>query len=346
MVSKGRKSITFEDIQSKVSDATLVSYYLGVYNIPCFIHSPLRKDDRASFGLWSKDGIKIGFTDLATHERGGIFDLLSKMWQCSMDETLARIEEDLKEPERGIKISPLLSPSRPTIFNKNKNVKIEVKIRNWEQYDIDYWESYGIPLKWLKYAEIYPISHKIVTKNGIKHIFGADKLAYAFIEHKENNVTIKIYQPLNKNGYKWANTHDRSVISLWTKIPKEGDTLIICSSLKDALCVMANTNIPCIAPQGEGYGMSDTAITELKRRYKNIYVLYDNDEAGKIDASKLCQQTGFVNLVLPQFDGGKDVSDYYKCRGKESFIAMIKELLSFKKETDNKYSFSTKNETD
>ena len=86
--STGKDSVSFEDIKSKVSDADLVSYYLGVTEIPCFIHSPLRKDTNPSFGLYSRDGNRIYWTDLATREGGGIYDLLSLMWHCSYKEVL------------------------------------------------------------------------------------------------------------------------------------------------------------------------------------------------------------------------------------------------------------------
>ena len=69
-------------------------------------------------------------------------------------------------------------------------------------------------MKWLKYADVYPISHKIVIKDNKSYAFGADKYAYAYVEFKEGRTTLKIYQPFNKNGFKWSNRHDRSVISL------------------------------------------------------------------------------------------------------------------------------------
>lgn len=138
----------------------------------------------------------------------------------------------------------------------------------------------------------------------------------------------KIYQPFNKNGYKWSNKHDNSVISLWTKVPKEGDKICICSSLKDALCLWANTGIPTLAIQGEGYGMSDTAINELKRRFNKIYICLDNDEAGLKDGVHLANKTGFINVVIPQFKGGKDISDLYKVLGnKEQFKQTILSLF-------------------
>lgn len=339
MVSKGRNSITFKDISSKISDASLVWFYLGVKKIPCFICSPLRQDNRPSFGLYSLDGKRIYFTDLATRERGGIYDLLAKMWHCSYNDVLSRIQRDLLKSNGEANMNLMAAPKTVGEITSHSDVTMEVKVREWRQYDIDYWSSYGVPLEWLKYAEVYPISHKIITKNGVKSVFGADKLAYAFIEHKEGRVTIKIYQPLNREGYKWANTHDRSVVSLWTKIPETGDKVVICSSLKDALCFWANTGIPSLALQGEGYGMSDTAILELKRRYKQVYILFDNDKAGLNDSKKLAERTGFINLILPQFDGGKDVSDLMKCKGKKAFITIINSLFNPEAPNDNDCPF-------
>ena len=137
---------------------------------------------------------------------------------------------------------------------------------------------------------------------------------------------------MNKSGHKWINKHDKSVISLWTKVPEKGNKIVICSSLKDALCLWANTGIPSIAVQGEGYSISETAINELKRRFDNIYILFDNDEAGKKDGIKLSEQTGFKNLVLPEFKGGKDVSDLFKTKGKDEFLKILQSLFQENKQ--------------
>ena len=75
--------------------------------------------------------------------------------------------------------------------------------------------------------------------------------------------------------------------------------------------------------------MSDTAIGELKRRYKNVYVLFDCDATGLIDGKKLSKQTGFTNIVLPQFEGGKDVSDlYHSLQDKDKFKQIILNLFN------------------
>lgn len=333
----GEATITLEEILNKITEADIVSYYLGVSKIPCIINSPLRKDNKPSFGLYSPKGDRIYFIDFATKDRGGVCDLLSKMWGCSYKRVLTRIYKDMialqsiKTPEIHKHILCIIKNN----IECRESSDLQCKIRKWEDYDIEYWSSYGISLDWLKYAEIYPISHKIIIKDNHKYVFRADKYAYAYVEHKEGKVTLKIYQPFNRHGYKWSNKHDSSVISLWTKVPEYGEQICICSSLKDALCLWSNTGIPSLAIQGEGYGISNTAISELKRRYKHIYLCLDNDEPGIKDAIKLSRETGFINVVLPPFNEGKDISDLYKAKGKEVFLNIIRPLFNINSNTKN-----------
>lgn len=326
--SSGKESVCLEDILNKVSESDILSFYLGVNNVPCVINSPLRIDKKPSFGLYSLDGKKIYYTDLSTKEKGGLFDLLMKLWNLEYADMLIKIYRDIpKFPFKETSTSKCII--RTTSVHQSFT-ELECKIRDWKDYDLEYWKSFGINKQWLEYAEVYPISHKIIIKDNERYIFGADKYAYAYVERKEGKITLKIYQPFNTKGYKWSNKHDASVISLWTKVPEYGEQIIICSSLKDALCLWSNIGIPCIAVQGEGYSISETAISELKRRYNKIYILFDNDEVGLFDGKKLAERTGFINLTLPDFEGGKDVSDLYKwLNNKEKFKQLMINLIKY-----------------
>ena len=330
MISSGNFSGTLEDVHRVTTQAQITSYYLGVTDIPCIICSPIRRDEKPSMGIYSPNGSDVNFIDFGTGERGSIFTLLRKMWNTSFADTLKRICGDFNRFPTSASVKASI-PSCRIVGNPDhsRSVDMQCKVREWRDYDIKYWESYGVPLKWLKYADVYPISHKIIIKNGNSYVFGADKYAYAYVEFKEGKTTLKIYQPYNKSGFKWANKHDKSVISLWTKVPEYGDSICICSSLKDALCLWANTGIPALAIQGEGYSISNTAVSELKRRYKEIYILLDNDEAGVQDALKLAESTGFTNIVLPKEYGAKDVSDLYLLlQDKERFKNIVLGLFS------------------
>ena len=310
--ASGEHSITLEDILARITEFDILYYYFNVSELPTIIHSPLRQDNRPSFGLYTSDGKRVHYTDFATKDKGGLFDLLMKYWGENYKEMLNHLWKDLPNfSNANVQFNSIKSKNTYQSL-KSRNIDLQCKVREWRNYDIEYWASYGISLEWLKYADIYPISHKIVIRDSHRYVFGADKYAYAYVERKEGKITLKIYQPYNNSGYKWSNRHDRSVISLWTKVPEYGDKICICSSMKDALCLWANTGIPALAIQGEGYGMSNTAIGELKRRYSHIYILLDNDEAGIIDGRKLSESTGFTNIVLPRVNDAKDISDLYK----------------------------------
>lgn len=324
-INIGKPSTDLENIYSKVSDLDILHHYFGVTHVPCMINSPLRRDNNPSLSFYSKDGIEVLWTDFSTKEGGDVIHLMSKYWGESHIDTVRHLWEDLPKITN---ISGYTQLSKKRYIVKRTNVILKCKVREWKDYDLEFWNSFGISKKWLEYADVYPISHKIIIKNDEKFVFSADKYAYAYVEFKDKKTTLKIYQPFNTKGFKWSNNHDRSVISLWTKVPANGLMICICASLKDALCLWANTGIPSIAVQGEGYSMSDTAIEELKRRFKHVYILFDNDEAGIVDGIKLAEQTGFTNIVLPRINEAKDISDLYKSlENKEQFKEIMLNLF-------------------
>lgn len=324
-INIGKPSTDLENIYSKVSDLDILHHYFGITHVPCMINSPLRRDNNPSLSFYSKDGIEVLWTDFSTKEGGDIIHLMSKYWGESYTDTVKHLWEDLPKITN---ISGYTQLSKKRYIVKKTNVILKCKVREWKDYDLEFWNSFGISKRWLEYADVYPISHKIIIKNDEKFVFSADKYAYAYVEFKDKKTTLKIYQPFNTKGFKWSNNHDRSVISLWTKVPANGLMICICASLKDALCLWANTGIPSIAVQGEGYSMSDTAIEELKRRFKHVYILFDNDEAGIVDGVKLAEQTGFTNIVLPRINDTKDISDLYKSlENKEQFKELMINLF-------------------
>lgn len=330
-VSRGNTSLTLRELLSKVSERQLLAHYLGVTDVPTVISSPLRKDEHPSFGISSPDGKKILYKDFATGDSDDLVGLLLRMWNCSIPTLVQIIQRDLSKFTKSAVVHAITTESRNTT-TYNGNTTLEVKVRDWREYDKEYWSKYGVPLDLLKKANVYPISHYMITKSGRRSTFCADKYAYAYVECKEGNLTIKVYQPFNKSRFKWISKHDRSVLGLWTMMPKKGKVVCICSSVKDALCLIANTGIPAICLQGEAYGISQTAQDVLRERFENVCILLDNDAPGLADAEKLSKETGFTNITLPQFEGGKDLSDYYaaledKTQFKPYIINLFKSYL-------------------
>ena len=329
IVGKTASSISKTEIFEKYSELqVLKAVFPEVTSIPCKINSPFRIDNNPSFSIYMNDNKHIYFKDFGDDEcKGSLLDLLCRYWKCSFNQVFDKILNLMAGknlPDNGVEIKP----KQIRVLTRRESlesIKVQVTVRPWRQYDYDYWKSYGIEKQWLKYAGVLPISHKIITKKDLetgktkKYIFPADKYAYVFTEYKENNLSLKIYQPFNNKGFKWCSKMDSSVISLWSKVPEYGDRIVICSSLKDALCISCNLHIPAIAPQGEGYDISSTACKELKRRYKKVFICFDTDTPGITNAKKLSKKTGFA-CIVPDLGREKDVSDYYKSlENKEEF---------------------------
>lgn len=327
IVGKTTSSISIPELFEKYSEIKiLTAVFPEITSIPCRIQSPFRVDNNPSFSIYLDNDNHIKFKDFGDSDcRGSLLDLLCKKWNCSFYQVFDKILEVMQK-QSGSDVT--IKPKQVRLMTRKESselTKIQVAVRPWKDYDLKYWKSYGIEKQWLKYAEIYPISHKIITKKDSetgktrKYIFPADKYAYCFIERKEGNLSIKIYQPYNTNGFKWCSKMDSSVVGLWTKIPEYGDRVVLCSSMKDALCLACQCHIPTLCLQGEGYNMSDTAINELKRRYKKVFICYDTDVAGLLDSENLAIKTGFKNII-PNLGECKDLSDYYKSlENKEDF---------------------------
>ena len=320
IVGKTSSSISIPELFEKYSEVSiLTTVFPEITSIPCKICSPFRVDSNPSFSIYLDNDKHIRFKDFGESEtKGSLLDLLCKKWNCSFYQVFDKILDTMQKQEKDTDVT-IKSKQVKLMTRKESSelTKIQVAVRPWRQYDLDYWQSYGITKPWLIHAGVYPISHKIITKKDketgktSKFIFPTDKFAYCFTEYKEGNLSLKLYQPYNTRGFKWCSKMDSSVISLWTKVPEYGDKIVICSSLKDALCLSCQLHIPAIAPQGEAYNMSQSAMDELKRRYKKVFICFDVDAPGLQDSLKLSEQTGFIRVV-PDLKGEKDISDYFK----------------------------------
>lgn len=325
MVARGSDSTSIEKVNDLYSDFDIAHKYLGITCVPEVINSPLRQDNNPSLGLFINNRTNsLWFKDFGSGEKGSLYDLLAKMWNVSKDKVYDRILEDMPAPA-------LIRKHGVKVYRKSAG-KVEVRVREWRDYDIAYWDSYGISLPWLKFGEIYPISHIILTKNGHSYPIPAEKYAYVYVERKDGIVSFKIYQPYSKE-YKWMSKHDSSVWDLWAKIPEKGDKLIITSSRKDALAIWSNTGIPALSLQGEGYIPKEHVVQQLKDRYNKVYVLYDNDfqseeNHGRMYGKMIAERFNVTQIEIPEKWESKDPSDLVKNHGREVLREVIYELVN------------------
>lgn len=320
-------SVGIDELLSKISEFDIMRFYLNIDVLPTLINSPVRQDKNASVSIFSPDGIKIYYKDFGTGEHGSIFDLLGRMWNRSFNEVVSKVWEDLDKVNNNL---IKLKKSHNGIIHKTSSI-LEVKTRQWFDYDMEYWNSYGITREWLEFGDVHPISHILITRDNHTKVIPADKLAYVYVERKDDKVSLKVYQPKSQR-LKWLSKHDSSVWDLWSRLPDKGDTLFITSSRKDALCLWKNTGIPSVSLQGEGYIPKEKVVNQLKSRFGRVVIFFDNDfdkeeNHGHIYASKLCDMFDLEMVEIPSEYQSKDPSDLYKNKGSETFRRVIKELL-------------------
>jgi hypothetical protein len=326
--SKDHKKLpNSNDILSVVSDLEIFEMYLG--GVPRkAISSPLREDTNPSFSLFHSDEHnKIFFRDFATGESGDCFLFVMRLFRLgSKIETFNKIASDFNLTQFELNPSINTSPLKSYVSkgNRKKSVKQDrlrmgIRIREWNLRDKKYWfGKYELKKNQLEYCNIFPISHYFINGYCTK----ADDLAYAFVEEKDGLQTFKIYQPFNTNGDKWINNNDYSTWELWTQLPDKGDVCIVTSSRKDAVVIKSlfpSEKITACSLQSEGVHPKESVIEELRSRFKEVFVLYDNDytnekNPGRVNGQKLADQTGFLQIEIPtaicrQYDV-KDPSDF------------------------------------
>lgn len=101
--------------------------------------------------------------------------------------------------------------------------------------------------------------------------------------------------------------------------------------------VLYEYGITAIAPCSENVFVTDVQYQKLKSRFKNIYLNYDNDEAGIRAMCKIKKQHPDLQvLFLPRHGGDKDISDYRKAHGHNKTQELINNVKEYvKRKQDN-----------
>ena len=331
--SKGRlNSIAIDELLEKVSEAEILGHYLGIKEVPCVIKSPMRVDNHSSLGLYSYDGKSVTYRDFKTGDTGSTFKLLTKMWGFSnLYETTDKINKELVQHIEGKTPIFRLGNMKKEAKLTKSIIDLKCKVREWQEHDLIYWGQYGITLEWLKFSNTFPISHIIITKNGVTTTVAAEKYAYVYVEFKDGKESLKIYQPYSIK-HKWNNNHDSSVWDLWELLPEYGEDVIVTSSRKDSLAVWCNTGIPSCNLQAESYWPKEQVMNELKRRFKRVWILYDNDydkpdNPGRTLGKKLADEFGLNQIEIPSVFLSKDPSDMRYNHGWRPFVELMFKLI-------------------
>lgn len=207
-------------------------------------------------------------------------------------------------------------------YKKNEiidEVKFTVQsfeLRSWYPYDAKYWQAGEISSKTLEYFLVKPLKSLMVS-NGIDTYSIKKGMTYGYF--KKDASLYKTYAPLESKDKKFNNYIH--YIHGWEQLRLHGGTVAICASLKDGMCVFQMYNhVDITAPTSENTYLTPTEIAFLKKHYKKVLVLFDNDEAGRKAAAEYKKRYDIDAIVVPlskdiyqsiwDYSGTKEVRTY------------------------------------
>lgn len=294
---------------------------MGDVTVPCIRRSPFpsRQDKKPSFSLYgSKTSPK--WKDFA-YKTGDVFTFVMEMFNIGFREALYKINADLglnliQHKYSGIVTKPV--KENPIINYSDTPIKVSIVQRDISKIDYTYWSKrieHNVNRR-LQRNRCFPTNMMLVNGNTF-WTHSEDNPLYSYVYYTNNSYYYKCYRPLTDDGRKFYNdmkgVSDKCIHGIWY-LPKEGDYVIITKSGKDAM-VLDALGFVVIAIQGESQQFHPKLIQYLKKKFKRIYLLYDNDYNKKENwgqnfaKARVEQYPELINIVIPTEYESVDTDD-------------------------------------
>jgi hypothetical protein len=254
--------------------------------------SPFREDKVPSCSFFLTYKGKIIFRDFGRGISYSAIDFVKERLKTDFASAVKQVLKDRAEIE---KLSP---PAKA----KERDFSINIVGDTLGKY-LDYWKKYGISKETLvRYgvraaSSVYKDDTLFAKASGGSPIF-----VYTF-----PSARVRIYRPFSRTKKWYGNANENDIGGL-VQLPPRGSILFITSSIKDVM-VIRECGFSAICPSSENTNPEflRPLRTELRRRFRYIVILYDNDEAGRGFSSKLkSTYSDFFEIFLVK---SKDISD-------------------------------------
>ena len=324
--------ITKKLILYRFSEEQLMEYYLHIPVKKGLFRSPLRRDKQPTCSFYRNKSGTLIFKDFATGQHLNVFDVVQSIFRCDYFESLRIIANDFgivqdntlhKNPGK-INLNP--------IKIKDKEIsKIQIEVQEFTDSELKWWGKYGISKDILKRFDVY----------SCKHVFLNDQLfaksqqhcpIFGYYGKKYQGLELwRCYFP-KRTSFRFITNWPSKKIQGYDQLPKKGKLLVITKSMKDSMCLYS-CGITACAPNSENLFIPDKVLEDLKNRFENIVVLYDNDKPGLYNMAKIRKEHPELTYVfIPKRYGSKDISDFYKDHGRKETLNLIKTFILWLKE--------------
>lgn len=336
------------EILSRTSGGlTVFTHYLGEKCLSKKFCNPFREDHHPSCRLYrnkAADGTtRYYMKDFANDDYyEDCFWMVSKYLNLSLSEDfksiLETIDHDLSlgvfaRTPKAVKGTIDYAKRMEEKYKRMEKTSIEsftLKIREFNQSELDYWMQYGITVEILNRFNVKGVeSCTIVKKDGKSFsVFSSIFLplfAYCF----DNGKGYKIYRPKAASRFMYLGRLPNPYIFGWEQLPASGDMVFITGGEKDVMSLAAH-GFSAISFNSETAKIPTDALKDLFSRFRSIIVLFDSDETGIKESASRCEENkdlvSIKRVVLP-LKGDKtekDISDFFKIgRTAENLLEVI-----------------------
>ena len=318
--------ITKGYLLSKYSEETYMEYYLGIKVKKGLVCSPLRQDNTPTCSFYRNKSGELIFHDFSGDFYGNFINVVMRKFDVGYYKAIDIIASDFGFTKKIDKVEIKQSESK---IEKSEPSKIQIEIKEFNKRELNWWKDYGVTQEILKKFHVY--SCKNVFLNGELINTNNNNLIFGYYGGKKDNLELwRIYFPGRKT-YRFLTNWPSKKIQGYNQLPKTGKLLVITKSMKDCL-TLYSLGISAIAPNSENIFISDTLLENLKKRFKYIVVMYDNDIPGISNMRKIKKKhPELLYYFIPRKYEVKDISDFYKKYKKKKTLEFIKEsILMFK----------------
>lgn len=304
------KIIDKKFILDHVQESAIFERYLG---IPVVLdkdyRNPLRSDNNPGCRFYiHKSTGRLKFNDFGKQVYD-CFDVVQTRYNLSFGEAIKKIAFDFNLTDK----SPTVNQDHLAGYSslegdENAMPIIKVATRDFTTQELRYWAQYGISKKRLKKFNVFGLAKATYTRGTYtKVVFIHKGRENAFCYYIDGEW--KLYFPDRKTERFFQVS--QMAVQGYEHLPKTGRSVVITKSYKDVMGFDI-FGIPAIAPQSENVQLSKLLIKELQDRFENVYILYDNDWAGKRAMVKRFHE--YPDLIPLLFAKGKpkDLTDNIK----------------------------------
>lgn len=323
---------TEQEILERVDEYALYCFYLNQDVVigaktpaPEILRRSLHMnvDNSPSFGVFERTRLgnykyanEFLWKDLSAGVYGDIFDLVKRMYGYETRRE-ARLHV-CAQMGLGGDINKFKQVELPKLERKYADpVDIQVKSKPWKLENIRWWGQFNISPQILDAYHVTVIQCYWVSETQkVPSYPKGPGYAYRIADKYQ------LYFPLAPNKKdKFRQNLGEFYVHGVEQLQYNSDTCIITKSRKDVMC-LRSFGYESVAPRSENTMLPKEGIEFLKRKYRNILVLFDND--GKHNGDNY----EFNKIYVPKLlENDKDPTDFCSHHGVEACSKMLKSII-------------------